>query len=86
MNGLKTASCLLKLGRLWLNPCDTETGNERSVLYLFLYCVWQNLSELWLHIYLADISGTGVLIKKVEKADFPQCKTTSLKLFDRFTA
>ncbi len=31
MNGLKTASCLLKGRGRGEKPCDTETGNERSV-------------------------------------------------------
>ncbi len=32
MNGLKTASCLLKGRGHGEKPCDTDRGNERSVI------------------------------------------------------
>ncbi len=37
MNGLKTASCLLKGRGHGKNPCDTDTGHERSVGGLAFY-------------------------------------------------
>ncbi len=61
MNGLKTASCLIKGRGRGKNPCDTDTGNERSVSGLAFYYL-----SLLIGTLMADIQKAVFQIKSCE--------------------